>query len=62
MVLSISTITILLKDDKIYKKIVYDLHFPEKQKLVMQDTTMFKIDERGLLIASQKTLETESKF
>jgi hypothetical protein len=42
--------------DKIYKKIVYDLNFPEKETLVIQDTTMFKINEKGLLVSSNKTL------
>ena len=42
--------------DKIYKKIVYDLKFPNKEKLVMQDTTMFKINAEGFLVKSQKTV------
>lgn len=41
--------------DKIYKKIVYDLKFPTKEKLIMQDTTMYKLDADGLLVSSQKT-------
>jgi hypothetical protein len=42
--------------DKIYKKIVYDLTFPKKEVLVVQDTTMFKINDKGLLESSNKTL------
>lgn len=42
--------------DKIYKKIVYDLNFPNKEKLIMQDTTMFKLNSSGELISSSKTL------
>ncbi len=30
--------------DKIYKKIVYTLTFPEKEHLILQDTSMYKID------------------
>lgn len=42
--------------DKIYQKIVYDLKFPKKEILVVQDTTMFKINDKGLLESSNRTL------
>lgn len=42
--------------DKIYRKIVYDLTFPKKETLVVQDTTMFKINEKGILVSSNKTV------
>ncbi|MGR3811225.1 hypothetical protein [Jiulongibacter sp. NS-SX5] len=42
--------------DKIYKKIVYTLNFPEKETLVIQDTTLFTIDKAGLLVKRSKTV------
>lgn len=41
--------------DKIYKKIVYDLHFPKKETIVVQDTTMYKI-ENGKVTGTVKTV------
>ena len=42
--------------DKIFKKIVYSLHFPKKENIVIQDTTMFKINDKGLLAEQTKTI------
>lgn len=41
--------------DKIYKKIVYDLSFPRKETIVVQDTTMYKI-ENGKVTGSTRTV------
>lgn len=41
--------------DKIYKKIVYDLHFPKKETIVVQDTTMYKI-ENGKVTGAIRTV------
>ncbi len=42
--------------DKIYRKIVYRLNFPKKENIVIQDTSMFKINESGLLTETTKTI------
>ncbi len=41
--------------DKIYGKIVYQLRFPRKETLVVQDTSIFQIDETGKLLGSKGT-------
>ncbi|UBM57414.1 outer membrane lipoprotein-sorting protein [Marinilongibacter aquaticus] len=45
--------------DKIYKKIVYDLKFPEKEQVVIQDTSMFTIGNGKLLDRKQTLLMPE---
>ncbi|KPM48370.1 hypothetical protein [Jiulongibacter sediminis] len=42
--------------DKIYKKIVYTLNFPEKENLIIQDTTLYTIDKAGLLKSRSQTV------
>ncbi|MCR9063051.1 MAG: outer membrane lipoprotein-sorting protein [Cytophagales bacterium] len=42
--------------DKIYKKIVYKLTFPEKEDIIIQDTTLFKVNSQGLLTDRSQTL------
>jgi hypothetical protein len=42
--------------DKIFKKIVYSLNFPKKEDIVIQDTSMFKINDKGLLIERNRTI------
>jgi hypothetical protein len=42
--------------DKIFKKIVYSLNFPKKEDIVIQDTSMFKINAAGLLTEQTRTL------
>lgn len=42
--------------DKIYKKIVYKLIFPKRETMVVQDTTMFSINENNILVSSSRTL------
>lgn len=42
--------------DKIYKKIVYQLKFPKLETLVIQDTSMYTINEKNLIINSQRTV------
>jgi hypothetical protein len=41
--------------DKLYKKIVYKLSFPNIETMVIQDTTLFKIDKTNKLIESART-------
>jgi hypothetical protein len=41
--------------DKIYGKIVYQLRFPRKETLVVQDTSIFQIDENGKFLGSKGT-------
>jgi hypothetical protein len=42
--------------DKIFKKIVYGLNFPKKENIIIQDTTMFKINAEGVLTEQTKTI------
>lgn len=42
--------------DKIFKKIVYSLNFPKKENIIIQDTSMFKINATGLLTEQTRTL------
>ncbi len=42
--------------DKIYKKIVYKLNFPKLETLVIQDTSVFKINAEGLLASSSRSV------
>jgi hypothetical protein len=42
--------------DKIYKKIVYDLTFPKKEKFVIQDTTIYIINKDNLIEGSSRSL------
>lgn len=41
--------------DKIYKKIVYKLKFPNKETIVVQDTTMFVINDKNIITNSNHT-------
>lgn len=41
--------------DKIYSKIVYQLRFPRKETLVVQDTSIFQINDKGELLGSKGT-------
>jgi hypothetical protein len=42
--------------DKIYKKIVYKLQFPKKETIVVQDTTMFIINDKNIIVGSSRTV------
>lgn len=42
--------------DKVYQKLVYRLTFPDKETLVMQDTTMFQIDKNNKLKSTSRTM------
>lgn len=42
--------------DKIYKKVVYKLKFPNKETMVVQDTTMFRMDYDNNLLGSSRTV------
>lgn len=42
--------------DKIYKKVVYQLKFPRKETMVVQDTTMYTLGENNKLIGSSRTV------
>lgn len=42
--------------DKIYKKVVYKLKFPQKETMVVQDTTMFRLDHDNNLLGSSRTV------
>ena len=41
--------------DKIYKKIVYKLIFPKNETMVVQDTTMFSINDKNLVVGTSRT-------
>jgi len=41
--------------DKIYKKIVYKLNFPKKETMVVQDTTMFSINDKNMVVGTTRT-------
>lgn len=41
--------------DKIYKKIVYKLKFPNKETIVVQDTTMYVINDKNIITNSNHT-------
>ncbi len=41
--------------DKIYKKIVYKLIFPKKETMVVQDSSMFSIDDKNLVVGTTRT-------
>lgn len=41
--------------DKIYKKIVYKLIFPKKETMVVQDTTMFSINDKNMVVGTTRT-------
>jgi hypothetical protein len=41
--------------DKIYKKIVYKLIFPKKETMVVQDTTMFSINDKNIVTGTTRT-------
>ncbi len=41
--------------DKLYKKIVYKLIFPKIETMVIQDTTMYKLDKAGTLVETSRT-------
>lgn len=41
--------------DKIYKKIVYKLIFPKKETMVVQDTTMYTLNDKNVIISSSRT-------
>jgi hypothetical protein len=42
--------------DKIYKKVVYQLKFPKKETIVVQDTTMYTLDANDKLLNSSRTV------
>jgi hypothetical protein len=42
--------------DKIYKKVVYQLKFPKKETMVVQDTTMYTLDAADKLLNSSRTV------
>lgn len=42
--------------DKIYKKIVYKLKFPNKETIIVQDTTMYVVNDKNLISAANKTI------
>ena len=41
--------------DKLYKKIVYKLIFPKKETMVVQDTTMFSINDKNIVVGTTRT-------
>ncbi len=41
--------------DKLYSKIVYKLSFPKKETIVMQDTTLYTINEKNIIEKAVKT-------
>lgn len=41
--------------DRLYAKIVYQLRFPRKETLIVQDTSIFQLDEKGALVGSKGT-------
>ena len=42
--------------DKPSLKLIYKLHFPQVETIIIKDTTLFKIGKDGLLISSQNVL------
>ncbi|MFT6879341.1 MAG: hypothetical protein ACI8UX_000566 [Psychromonas sp.] len=42
--------------DKIYQKIVYDINFPKIENIVIQDTSLFEINNEGILLKQSKTM------
>lgn len=42
--------------DKIYKKIVYRLHFPKKETIVAQDTTIYTINDKNIIISADRNV------
>lgn len=42
--------------DKVYQKLVYRLTFPDKETLVIQDTTMYQIDKNNKLKSTSRTV------
>lgn len=42
--------------DKVYGKTVYKIDFPKRETLIMQDTTIFRLDEQGNLAEVQKSV------
>lgn len=42
--------------DKLYKKIVYQLHFPQKETIVSQDTVLYTITDKNLISSTSRSL------
>lgn len=42
--------------DKIYKKVVYQLRFPQKETMVVQDTSMYNLDAAGKFVGVTRTV------